>query len=238
MAKTLKSTSRRRRTRRTRQRGGKVIGQGGNGFAHYGKEGSEHVVCADGSEWKEGEVAKIGYGLTKEFTRVQKIRAHYPRISEFAILPTRLCPADPTHYKAFLDSQPESDTKMMLTEYTEGKPEILFSPYGGVTLKSVFMAPKGTYDSKKVLAALETLRDEVAAMNKNRVYHFDIGYSNILYKDDKAYLIDFGIADVVDEGEDTSNFLDLEEMNDIVAFASKRQGGRRSRRKGFQRKRL
>ncbi len=234
MSKTRKPRQRRKKTRRRQRRGGKVIGMGGSGYVHYGKEGSEHVVCADGSQWKEGEVAKMGNNLHDELERVKAIRAHYPKISEFAILPTRVCLADPKHYDEFLKSQPDSDTKTMLTEYPEGPPEILFSPYGGTTLESVLKAPAGTYDIAKVVSALTILRNHVKDMNAHRVYHVDIGYANIVYKNDKAYLIDFGLSSVVDEDEDTSNLTDIADMDNILRFVSTKRG---ARRKHFQRSR-
>lgn len=236
MAKTRKP-NRRRRTRRRQRRGGKVIGMGGSGFVHYGKEGSEHVVCADGSEWREGEVAKIGGGVGKELARVESIRAHYPKISEFAILPTRVCTADPTHYEQFLASEPESDTKMVLTEYPEGPPEILFSPYGGTTVETIVQAPRGTHDIPKLIKALRVLQTHVKDMNANRVYHTDIKTDNMVYKDDTVYLIDFGRASVVPEDEDTSNLTDATDMGDAISRVSLKLPKGGLRRKSFQAKR-
>jgi serine/threonine protein kinase len=221
---------RRRRTRRKPMRGGKIIGMGGSGYVHYGKEGSEVIQCSDGSEWKEGEVAKIGRTLARELERVNSIREHYPKISEFAILPTRMCETDEAKYEAFVESQPESLTKEMLKTFTEGQPEILFAPYGGTPISDV--------SGPEVLAALKKLRDQVRDMNEHRVYHFDIGTPNVVYKDGKAYLIDFGLASVVSEEEIPEESPDLEMMDDMILHKGARKGARRSRRKGFQRNRL
>jgi hypothetical protein len=205
-----------------------VIGEGNYGYVHYGKDGSEIITCLDGSEWKEGEVAKIGRKLAREFEKVEIIRAHYPKISEFAILPTRVCATDEAKYIAYVNDQPESDTKMMLNADPSGSPEILFAPYGGETLTKV--------SGPEVVAALKVLREQVADMNANRVYHNDIGQGNIVYKDGKAFLIDFGSAGVADDDYNPEESPDLEMLDDIIPRKGAKKGGR-SRRKHFQRNR-
>jgi hypothetical protein len=216
-------------------RGGKVLGMGLNGYVHYGKEGSEGIQCKDGSEWKEGEVAKVGRDLSQEFARVKQIQLQYPAISEFAILPTRVCEMDEAAYQTFLSSQPDSGTRMMLElrseQYqeegllSEHPPEILFAPYGGKTLEDV--------SGPEVVKALETLREHVKDMNAHRVYHQDIGLSNIVYKDGKAYLIDFGTGYIAPEDEPLDGE-DVEMMDEVIQTLS-RKGG--VRRKHFQRNR-
>jgi hypothetical protein len=214
-----------------------LIGEGAGGYTHYGKEGSDVIQCADGSEWKEGDVAKLGRGLTGEFERAENIRKHYPTISEFAVLPTRVCAADKAKYEAYVDSQPESDTKLTLS-YADGEPEILFAPYGGATLKDVVRDKTGAYNRQKILAAMEILRDQIAEMNKHRVYHYDIKMPNIVYKDGKLYLIDFGTSHVfADDEELPEESPDLEEMNSLIEWMKTwaKKGG--ARRKSFQAKR-
>ena len=221
-----KTRTSKRRARKRTARGGKVIGQGSYGYVHYGKDGSEIITCSDGSEWKDGEVAKIGRKLAREFEKVEAIRAHYPKIAEFAILPTRVCATDEAKYTAYVDSQPESDTKMMLNTDPSGSPEILFAPYGGETLTNV--------SGPDVVAALKVLREQVADMNANRVYHNDIGQGNIVYKDGKAYLIDFGSASVADDDFNPEESPDLEMLDDIIPRKAVKRG---ARRKSFQAKR-
>jgi hypothetical protein len=212
-------------------RGGKVIGMGLYGYVHYGKEGSEGIQCKDGSEWKEDEVAKVGRDLSEEFARVKKIQLQYPAISEFAILPTRLCEMDEAVYIRFLKSQPDSGTKMMLElrseQYeeegllSEHPPEILFAPYGGPSLEEV--------SGPEVVKALETLREQVKDMNAHRVYHQDIGLSNIVYKDGKAYLIDFGTGYVAPEDEPFEGE-DVEIMDAVIETVMRRNNLQRRRR--------
>jgi hypothetical protein len=195
------------------------------------------IRCADGSEWKEGDVAKLGRGLTREFERAENIRKHYPTISEFAFLPTRVCAADKAAYEAYVESQPESDAKLALT-YADGEPEILFAPYGGVTLQNLVETEKNPDARKKILAAAKTLQSQIAEMNKHRVYHYDIKMPNIVYKDGKLYLIDFGTSHVfADDEELPEESPDLEEMNSLVAWMETKWAKGGARRKSFQAKR-
>jgi hypothetical protein len=225
----MAKTRARRTARRKTARGGKVIGQGNYGYVHYGKDGSEIITCTDGSEWKEGEVAKIGRDLQRELKKVEAIRAHYPKIAEFAILPTRVCATDEAKYAKYVEDQPDSDTKMMLNLDPSGSPEILFAPYGGETLTNV--------SGPDVVRALKVLREQVADMNANKVYHNDIGQSNIVYKDGKAYLIDFGSGGIADDDYNPEESPDLEMLDDIIPRKGAKKGAKRSRRKGFQRNR-
>lgn len=227
-----------RRGRRKSLRGGKLLGVGLSGYVHYGKEGSEMIKCKDGSEWKEGEVAKVGRDLSDELMRVKNIQQRFPAISEFAILPTRLCEMDESEYVDYVNSRPDSGTKMMLQlrteQYQDDKelhnhpPQILFAPYGGQTLTSV--------SGPNVVKALETLRNQVEVMNSiHKIYHQDIGFANIVYADGKAYLIDFGTAIFDDEDELSGESPDLEMMDAVIKSMKSKRGG--SRRKYFQRSR-
>lgn len=194
------------------------------------------IQCKDGSEWKEGEVAKVGRDLSEELARVKKIQQRYPAISEFSILPTRLCEMDEVAYNDYVTSQPDTGTKMMLQlrseQYQDDKdlynhpPQILFAPYGGQTLTSV--------SGPEVVKALETLRKQVEDMNTHKVYHQDIGLANIVYTNGKAYLIDFGTAIIDDEGELSGESPDLEMMDSVIESMKSKRG---ARRKHFQRSR-
>ena len=227
-----------RRTRRKPLRGGKLLGMGGSGYVHYGKEGSEAIQCSDGSKWEDGEIAKLGRSLTREFERAETIRKHYPKISEFAILPTRVCDASEDAYTAYVESQPDSDTKMMLTTFTEGKPEILFAPYGGDSVLAL-LTSRDYGDRDTCVKAIQTLRDQVREMNNHRVYHFDIGVPNVVYKKEegKAYLIDFGMASILPDDEELEGEPDMEMMDDMVATVSRLKPKQGARRKSFQAKR-
>ena len=66
--------------------------------------------------------------------------------------------------------------------------------YGGVSLDDLLKRPKRSMSLKKILAAMLPIFKGVAKLNTMGYIHQDIKPANILVKDNKCYLIDFGIC--------------------------------------------
>ena len=66
-----------------------------------------------------------------------------------------------------------------------------------------------SYNEKKQFKIMQTLGEEVAKLHENDIIHGDLTTSNTLLREDKVYLIDFGLGFISNRNEDKAVDLHL-----------------------------
>ncbi len=145
------------------KRGGKVIGEGGDGIVH-----DETLPCKDPSKTPSGQwVTKVlRPGRTPKDYFTESVRDKLTALN-IGIFPASVCEGPKGEFQ-------------------------LYMKYGGLALTDQGYPDRPTNPSA-VRKALVTLLGKVRAMNAQGIYHNDIGFDNVVYSPETgiAYLIDF-----------------------------------------------
>jgi len=149
-------------------------------------------------------VKKHAASALKEF-EMNKIIRKIPNYKEWSYTWKEMC--DPPSYKN-IKKIAEIDIclkKIDLNkkEYNKGA-YMLIGEYGGITLTkyAIKLFPKSAFKSKgnfiksfmKLFKLIEPILNGVNELNKRKISHMDLSRGNIMVKDNKCYIIDFGLS--------------------------------------------
>ena len=149
-------------------------------------------------------IKKDAKSALKEF-EMNKIIRKIPNYKEWSYTWKEMC--EPPSYKnikkiAEIDiclKKIDLDKK----EYNKGA-YMLIGEYGGITLTkyAIKLFPKSAFKSKrdfiksfmKLFKLIEPIFKGVNELNKRKISHMDLSRGNIMIKDNKCYIIDFGLS--------------------------------------------
>ena len=181
--------------KKTKKKGGKVIDSGGFGCVF-----SPALKCSNKS--RTNGISKLSFVENNNIEwntlqNIKKILSKIPNYNKYFLLSNiSTCVPDKLNSK-----DKENFSKcILLEEYgynasninsNLNKFKIINMPYGGTNLDNVINLNIISFDKLNLLLQ-NLLLNAIIPMNKLKIYHFDIKSSNILYKDGKIKIIDFG----------------------------------------------
>jgi len=136
---------------------------------------------------------------------INKLIQKIPNYKGWAYIWTEKC--DPPNYE---DIKNISDIDICLKKYSKDDSDykegayMLIGEYGGIPFSKQCMklVKKGTFRNKKqflnifrkIFKYLEPLFKGLTELKKHKICHQDLSHSNVMFKDNKAFIIDFGLS--------------------------------------------
>ena len=182
--------------KKTKKKGGKVIDSGG-----YGCVFSPALKCSNNKERTNG-ISKLSFVENSNIEwntlqNVKKLLSKIPNYTDYFLLsnistciPDKLTAKDKDNFSKCMSLE-ESGYNANNINSNLNKFKIINMPFGGENLDSVINLKILSFDKLNLLLQ-NLLLNGIIPMNKLKIYHFDIKSSNILYKDGKIKIIDFG----------------------------------------------
>ena len=149
-------------------------------------------------------IKKNAKTIVKEFA-INKLIQKIPNYKEWAYIWTEKC--DPPKYE---DIKKISEIDICLKKYSKDESDynkgahMLIGEYGGIPLSNQCMklVKKGTFGNKKqflsvflkIFKYLEPVFKGINELKKNNICHQDLSHSNVMFKNNKAFIIDFGLS--------------------------------------------
>jgi len=149
-------------------------------------------------------IKKTDKSVIKEFT-INKLIQKIPNYKEWAYIWTEKC--DPPKYE---DIKEISEIDICLKKYSKDGSDykegahMLIGEYGGIPFSKQCgkLIKKGTFRNKKqflsafrkIFKYLEHLFKGVLELKKHKICHQDLSHGNIMIKNNKAFIIDFGVS--------------------------------------------
>ena len=158
---------------------------------------------------KDNKISKIiiknsTKSINKEFA-INKLIKKIPNYKEWAYIWTQKC--DPPKYE---DIKKISEIDICLKKYSKDETDynngahMMTGEYGGIPLseqclkiikKKTFKNKKSFINAfKKIFGYLEPLFKGVTELKKHNICHQDLSHRNIMFKNNKGYIIDFGLS--------------------------------------------
>lgn len=187
-------------------KGGKVIGSGGFGCVFH-----PALTCKNNPELNKKNKTKkyISKLLSKENAKKELIELHnvkkviktIPNYEDYFLLdinyckPENLKPSDLENIQT-CESPLKSAGLIKNNKINVKDGYIINSPYGGENLLKIINNKKLKFKEINNLL-INLLENAIIPMNKRKFFHNDIKSENVLYKDNKLKLIDFGISQYI-----------------------------------------
>ncbi len=197
-----------RRTRKRKQSGGKLVGQGayGCGFFPGFRCASDKKRSKQFSKFMEHNDAM------QEYQEVQHIRKVDPQL-KYSVYPNKICNLHPDDFDIaneeglfdcpMIDQDLDIEQKKEMYELMskKGLTKLLQAPYGGEELQKikdiiVYSKTDMKMDIIKILKELVNVFDALVLYQSKNLVHLDIKSDNIVCKDECKY-IDFGISSTI-----------------------------------------
>lgn len=158
------------------------IGEGLSGKVYY-----PALECEDSTKQPSGDyVSKVMKkdAAQKEYSKTESLRKLKP---SGVVYPEHICDQKGNPTMSLLFSRYGGEE---LTRYYDAAQQ---KSSGKVLWWQQPASPDDIAEIPNIVKALETLRDEIAFLNSNGIYHNDVQTDNIVYdkKTKKAYLVDF-----------------------------------------------
>ena len=181
--------------RKTKKKGGKVIDSGG-----YGCVFSPALKCLN--KPRSNGISKLSFveNSNIEWNTLQNVKNLLSKIPDYTnyfllsnittCVPDKLTSKDKENFNKCMSLE-ESGYNANNINSNLSKFKIINMPHGGINLDSVINLDVMSFDKLNLLLQ-NLLLNGIIPMNKLKIYHFDIKSSNILYKDGKIKIIDFG----------------------------------------------
>ncbi len=188
----------------TRKKGGKVIGSGGEACIFR-----PALKCSNKKTRASG-ISKLSYSrvIANQWQLLQNIKKKLsviPNYLDYFLLnnlstcqPNKLTLKDAANLekckRLFFDSNSNNYTDDMNNHLNQYK--IINMPYGGRDLSKIISSNTLPFHTINLLLQ-KLLINAIVPMNKLHINHFDIKPNNILYKNNKLKIIDFGSMNVM-----------------------------------------
>lgn len=205
--------------RKTKKKGGKVIDSGG-----YGCVFSPALKCYN--KTRTDGISKLSFveNSNVEWDTLQNVKNLLSKIPDYTnyfllsnistCIPDKLTSKDKENFsKCTLLEESGYNTNNINSNLNKFK--IINMPYGGVNLDNIINLDIISFDKLNLLLQ-KLLLNGIIPMNKLKIYHFDIKSSNILYKDGKIKIIDFGEMGISTNNNIVPNIL----FNKAIQFNS------------------
>lgn len=185
-----------KKTKKSKNKGGKAIDSGG-----YGCVFSPALKCSNSKTRTNGisklsfvENSNVEWNVLKD---VKKMLSKIPNYNEYFLItnistcvPDKLTASDKVNFNK-CSSLEESGYNATNINSNLNKFKLINMPYGGENLDNVINFNILSFKELNILLQ-KLLVNGIIPMNKLNIYHFDIKSSNILYKNNKVKIIDFG----------------------------------------------